>query len=150
MRKAKILTILGIVFGLAISGYAQDIPLIEPKVENGIRYITGGVGLEEREAMQEAFDSGDYNLKIVLATKNGPYLSLVPVRITDATGKVMLETDQTGPWLYVNLPRGKYKITATYNRMERTRTVSVNGGMNMATFYWDYDWESPDEVRAYK
>ncbi len=73
MKSAKILAVFAVLFGLALSSYVQDIPLVEPRVENGIRYITGGVGIDEREAMRETL-AGDYNLKIVLAAKSGPFL----------------------------------------------------------------------------
>ncbi len=109
MKTLKIFAIFAILVGSAVSSYAQDIPLVEPRVENDVPYITGGVGIEERDAMREAL-AGDYNLKIVLATKSGPYLSNIPVRIMDAAGNVMMETDNNGPWIYVNLPSGKYTV----------------------------------------
>jgi hypothetical protein len=145
MKSAKILTIFAILLGAAFFSYAQDIPLVEPRVENGIRYITGGVGIDEREAMREALP-GDYNLKIVLAAKSGPYLSNIPVRIADAAGNVLLETDDNGPWIYVDLPSGKYTVSADYNGNEKRRVVSIDGGMDTVFFHWKYDGDLRTQI----
>jgi len=136
----KTLLVMGMIFCVAVGAGAQVVPLIEPQEVNGIRFISGGVGKGERQAMMSSFTARDYNLKVVFAAQTGQYLALIPIRITDANGKVLLETQSMGPWFFVNLPAGMYKISAVYESQEKTRDVSLGGGgMNTVRFYWKYE-----------
>lgn len=56
-----------------------------------IAHVSGGVGEMDRARMQAMKDQ--YNLHLIFAVaKSGPYLADVPVSITDATAKKVLET----------------------------------------------------------
>jgi len=65
-----------------VAGQAAEIrPAIiitEGHTSQGFPYAFGGVSSNEREAMEER--AKDYNLKLVFAEKNGPYLSGVTLR----------------------------------------------------------------------
>jgi hypothetical protein len=138
MKKTAL--IIGMLFCMASLVGAQDIPLIEPQVVNGIKFISGGVGKREREAMTKAFTARDYNLKIVFAAQTGQYLALIPIRITDTGGRVLLETKSMGPWFFVKLPAGTYKVSAIHESQEKTAQVNLHGGgMDTVRFYWKYE-----------
>jgi hypothetical protein len=83
-----------------------------PLMRSGdIRYFSAGVGVEERQAQYPSFP-----LKIILVAGDKAYLSRTSITISDATGAVRLEVPAeqvTGPWLFVDLPPGTYKITGT-------------------------------------
>ncbi|MDY7034691.1 MAG: hypothetical protein SV375_00815 [Thermodesulfobacteriota bacterium] len=83
-------------------------PLFREGVINGIPYATGGVGVKERELMEDLAKTKDFNLKVVLASISGSYLSDLMVYIEDMSGKMVFETVTDGPWLYVDLPLGKH------------------------------------------
>jgi hypothetical protein len=76
-----------------------------------IRYFAAGVGMEEREATYPAFP-----LKLVFVAGGRPYLSQVNVMIVDANGTEVLRVPAeqvTGPWLFVELPAGTYRVTGS-------------------------------------
>jgi hypothetical protein len=75
-------------FGFSGGNYGQF--LEKHRTDRGIEFISGGVGISERNAMEEL--EKDYNLKLVFAKTNGKYLSGIKVCIQDPTGDILLET----------------------------------------------------------
>ena len=76
-----------------------------------IRYFSTGVGLEERTAQYPRFP-----LKLVFVVGAKAYLSQVAVTITDEEGGKLLDVPAekvTGPWLFVDIPPGTYKISGS-------------------------------------
>lgn len=110
---------------------------IEQQTSNGVSYVTGGVGAEERQAMQEL--SPQYNLKLMFADKvTGEYRSGLSVEVRDMRGNVRLQADDTGPMLYAQLPPGRYRVTANVDGQQQQRTVTVGRqGSRSTAFYWD-------------
>jgi hypothetical protein len=97
-------------------------------------YISGGIGSTEREALYK--ERGSYNLWLTMAAKgSGAYLSDVHVRILDKRLQqpVLLHT-LAGPWLFVQLPVGRYEIEASYSESSGSssqllkRTVTLQPG----------------------
>lgn len=101
--------VLGLV-PLSFSSQLSPSPL-EGKTSNGIPYLSGGVGLDERETLRAP--GIEDNLKLTFALKRGNYLSDVNVRITDAAGHKVLAVISQGPWFFTRLPAGQYTVTAT-------------------------------------
>jgi hypothetical protein len=99
-------------------GISSRIPIYR---EGNIRYFSAGVGLEERVARYPAFP-----LKMIFVAGIRSLLSQISVTITDSKGAVRLQVPAehvTGPWLFVDLPAGKYAITAT--RRDQTQAMST-------------------------
>jgi len=69
----------------------------------------------------------DYSLLLMFAEAKGPYLANVAVEIKDEAGKVVLTTTSEGPWLFVKLPAGTYKVLATRTSGERTGATFTVG-----------------------
>jgi len=102
---------------------------------NGIPYRTGGAGSDEREALTSA--ARDYPLKVVFAHKGeSDFVAQVSVAISDPKGKKVFEAADTGPWLFVKLPSGKYRVAATLNGQTLEQTASIGGGQKQIAFYW--------------
>lgn len=99
----------------------------------GVPYLSGGVGLEERQRLEQS--TGDYNLKLVFAATAGAYLGDVHVVIRGPRG-VALDATSTGPWFFAKLPPGKYRVSATANGRTQTKSVSVGGKQSRAAFYF--------------
>lgn len=76
-----------------------------------ISFLSGGVGVQEREILKEM--GKDYPLKLIFSNKKGEYLSNVMVRLLDHTNHPILVTLSNGPWLFINLPAGTYHLEAT-------------------------------------
>jgi hypothetical protein len=99
-----------------------------------VEYMTGGVGIGERQAMEEM--AKGYNLKVVFAKVQGNDLADIPVTIMKPTGEKVLETVANGPWLFAKLPPGQYTVKAIYNGQVRTRTLELGRAMRVAMFHW--------------
>ena len=129
-----------LVFGLSgplFAGAADSsAPILQPVTEGGITYVSGGNGMEERQALNEI--AGDYNLKLVFAEKDsGAYHSDVKLLIMNMKGQKILEAVSDGPWFFVKLTPGRYKITAEVKEQSLVQQATVGGGrLTQLHFYW--------------
>jgi len=99
-------------------------PALPPVQQSGeIRYVTGGIGLDESSAMRAA--APQYNLRLTFAAVSGEYLAGARVVLRDAQGRALLETSSEGPYLFFRLPSGKYQVSAENAGETITRPVQV-------------------------
>lgn len=109
----------------------------EPQVRQSgnISYISGGVSEEARDSLHTAAQG--FNLKLILATKSGAYLSDVDIAVSDAQGKRILDAKSNGPWFYAKLPSGKYDIAASSNGTTVHQSVTVGAqGQHKVDLRW--------------
>lgn len=108
---------------------------VQPLQQNGISYLSGGVGEDEARAISQA---QGYNLHVTFAI--GPenkYVADVDIAIRNASGQTLLTLDETGPLVFVQLPPGKYTVVATRNDEERRATAEVGSGApRNLVFHW--------------
>ncbi|OZI76005.1 MULTISPECIES: carboxypeptidase-like regulatory domain-containing protein [Bordetella] len=125
---------LALAAGVAAAQTSSALPAVQQ--QGSVQYITGGVGIDESEAIKAA--SNRYPLALTFASREGgAYLASVQVTITDAQGNTVLDTATDGPYLLVKLPAGRYKVSARFNDKEQTRQVSVSGhGTVRQSFTW--------------
>jgi len=90
-----------------------SIVITEGKTAQGFPYVSGGVGADERAALEERGKA--FNVKLAFAEQRGPYLADVNVMIVDGKGAEILFLASAGPWFYIQLPPGRYNVKATYN-----------------------------------
>jgi hypothetical protein len=101
-------------------------PVLQPQTQGEVRFVTGGVGAEENEALKAV--SADYNLHLQFSAKDsGEFLSDVELRITDANGRVVLQTVSDGPKLFAKLQPGRYTIEAVYGGKTLRNAVTIAG-----------------------
>ncbi len=97
--------------------------------------VSGGVGGESSAEMLAK--QPDYNLKFVFTLMEGDYVADVAVKITDSTGKVVLEKTSDGPILMTRLPAGRYDATATYEGVTQTRKFALGAkGLRTEQLRW--------------
>ena len=89
---------------------------------NGIVHITGGVGDDERDAMEAV--RSDYNVHITNSNKDGAFNDSTQITITDKSGTAIVTAD-AGPLFYVQLPAGSYTIVAQHRDMSQTKKIKV-------------------------
>ena len=77
-----------------------------------IRYISGGVGDEELEALE--VEKVNNSLKMVFTTLDGSFLADVAVLVLDSNKRLLLNANADGPVMMLDLPPGNYQIQATY------------------------------------
>ena len=109
--------------GLSFSIAAGVVQLNQPQFENGVSYVSGGVGEGSEQAMREVADQ--YNLHLTFAAADGSYLADVPVTIQDSKGNAVLDTVSPGPLFYANLTPGTYTVAASANGKTQTKRVEV-------------------------
>lgn len=100
-----------------------------------IRYFSAGVGVEEREAKYPPFP-----LKLIfVAGPRGAYVTRVAVTVADAkdAAQVQVPSEQvSGPWLFLDLPPGIYRITATReNEALVNERVTVSAGKTTTVYF---------------
>ncbi|RJR51307.1 MAG: carboxypeptidase regulatory-like domain-containing protein [Desulfobacteraceae bacterium] len=103
-------------------------------VNQNTRYMSGGVGIGERQAMEKMAEG--YDLKLVFATIEGNYLSFVDVKITDQKGNQVLTAQSNGPWFYADLPPGSYKVSASHNGVEKSHNLVLDSGLEEVVLHW--------------
>ena len=89
----------------------------------GVAYVTGGIGIEEREALKAI--EGEFNLKLRFATKTGSYVGAIQVLIQDEQGNTVLEAVSDGPWFYADLKPGGYIVMASDANRNLQQKVQV-------------------------
>ncbi|AJZ56599.1 hypothetical protein OI25_7129 [Paraburkholderia fungorum] len=138
-RNARLSLFLPFLVCVCANGAALAQSLPQPASQNGISYITGGVGEDEVQAFRAA--APGYNLRMTFASKTGSYLSDIDVTITSGAGRSVLSVRTEGPFLFVRLPAGRYQIGAQTRHITETRKIQVpaHGGADLR-FYW----EDPD------
>lgn len=108
---------------------------LEPKQQNGITYLSGGIGLDESRAILQA---KGYNLHMTFSV--GPaneYIPDVDVAIQNAQGRSVLTLSQVGPIVYVQLPPGKYLVVTTRGGQEKRSDAEIKGGaVRDLQFHW--------------
>jgi hypothetical protein len=99
-----------------------------------VAMVSGGIGVDQREAMAGAVKNA--NLKLMFALNTGEYVSDVKVDVADASGRKVIEHAAQGPWAYANLPAGTYTVTASFDGSSQSRKVAVGKGTKVVDFRW--------------
>ena len=105
------------------------------RAQGNVQATSGGVSLNARDNLRS--QTPEHNIKMVFALNTGNYLSDVQVKVTDNTGRTVLNDISNGPWLFAKLPPGNYTATATYNGKAVTQRISIGkSGVRTAQFRW--------------
>lgn len=121
---------------LALMVTLQCTPLWADEVENAARdnatsapqaeipWMSGGIGSEARDSMRKA--AGSYNVHLEFAARNGGYLASIPVTVTGHDGRQVYAGTSAGPFLYLKLPFGPYRIAAELDGTWQTRRIHAS------------------------
>ena len=117
--------------------------------QQGRPFVSGGVSIEELLALHGKRDG--YSLWVVTAAhRSGAHLSDVQVRITDTSRNTVFDEKLAGPWLFLDLPLGRYEVEARFNGQTQKRVTTIHpGDLHQALFYFDVpaevspEWQSP-------
>lgn len=135
---------------LALAAICAALPLqvsAQTQIVTPVPYVSGGVGVDEREALQQEAKQEGYNLKVVATATDGAYLAGITVRIADAQGVEVLQAAMDGPWLYVKLPAGRYTLSADDGRQTHKRAVDVPAqGTRETVFRWERAAHTPKGI----
>ena len=118
--------------------YRFALPLEQTQGE--VSYIAGGNTRPEADAIKRA--SQDFPLELVFRqTVNGKVKDLtgVPLKITDAAGKVVFQGESPGPYFIARLPAGSYSVTAHWDDWDFSRKVTIGPERDRVVFAWTRD-----------
>ena len=123
---------------LVAGAYADDSALPPLQHVGDLSYLSGGIGVDESSAMKA--EAGTYALALTFAARIGDrdaYTSDVQLTIAKADGASLLDIKSAGPYLLVNLPAGKYRITAIFGEISKTQLVQIaTGAHRQLVFEW--------------
>ena len=142
-----------VLFGLSVLAWVFTRPIfadslaenppgiVQAATEQGFPYMSGGIGIDEREVMQSW--GGSYNLKLSFAETSGTYLSDVKLLIEDEKGREVIRTTSNGPWFYVQLPPGTYTVKATFeDETKQIKNLRLSEeGRALRYVHWDIGGE---------
>lgn len=123
---------------LSMPASAVGEPLPPLQYQGTVAYLTGGVGQSEAHAMQAAAPGYPLQMEFVEheAGQNA-FLAGVRVSIENSRGREVLGTTTEGPFLFVDLPAGRYTIVAENGEAIQERQVAVPGqGTRRVVFAW--------------
>lgn len=111
---------------------------VQPQTQGDITFVSGGVGLDEVDAMQAL--KPNYNLHLLFVLSSGDYLSDIEVAIFDKKGNVYLQTLSLGPFMLVNLKPGSYFVKARLDEQVVQKKVTVTGHKaSSLSFIWPHE-----------
>ena len=96
--------------------------LPQPQHAGNVTFITGGIGDEERAALQQSKKS--YNLYVTSAGSNGDFEGDTHLTIRDKNGDAVVSA-VSGPRFYAKLPAGSYVVEATSGDQTIKRNITV-------------------------
>lgn len=148
MQGALAALILGLLAALVPPRADAALPAV--KVEGAVQYLSGGIGADETAAIKA--ESSRYALTLLLAeTRSGRdvFLADVSVTIRDGNGQAVLETVTEGPYLLVNLPAGRYQLSAVHAGIERRISLEIKAGVPQRhSLVWPYTEQARDPEPA--
>jgi hypothetical protein len=103
--------------------WSEDLPQVMQ--QGGIAYTSGGISLEERDALKAT--AKNYNLIISNADRAGKLTADTTIVITGKGNQKTLTVDDAGPLMYAKLPPGTYVVKAANGDQKAVRTVSITG-----------------------
>lgn len=108
---------------------------LQVKTANGIPYVSGGFGVDERENLRAM--SKDDNLELSFALQNKEYLGGADVLIKDSKGRDVLQAVSDGPLFFAQLPQGTYTVEATISGKTLKQIAQVPAkGQARVYFAW--------------
>jgi hypothetical protein len=140
-----------VVGGLMASNFVSGVAAEEltAKTSNGVSYLSGGFGENERERLRSI--TGGDNLELSFALQNKEYLGGANVLIKDAKGNNVLEAVSGGPLFLVDLPAGSYTVEATAMGKTLKQAVHVpSKGHARVYFAWNAADKATTQAMAQK
>ena len=112
------------------SAALADASALPPVQHSGdISYLSGGIGLDESEAIKAAAPAYPLYLTF-LSTINGhgTYNAPESLTILRADGSPVLDLKPDGPFMLVDLPPGSYRVTAGGISSSKTQAAQIARG----------------------
>lgn len=105
----------------------------------GHRYLSGGVSDEEQSTLRA--QRQHFTLWVVTAARRtGAFLADARIKVTDAERRVVYDGTLDGPWLFIDLPAGRYLVEATLAGVHQQSVTTIHpGDHHEVYFYFNVD-----------
>jgi len=110
---------------------ADSAPLPSEQHAGTVNYRSGGVGIESSDAMKA--EAASYSLAMTFTShvdSRDAYTVPSHLSIVKAGGSPVLDIRPDGPYLLVDLPAGKYQVTADVGGASKTLAVEIVAGVH--------------------
>lgn len=124
-------TSLAIAASGATSSVGATTNAVQVQRANGIEYVSGGIGVESRAALQAL--QPEFALRVVFSTSDGEYFVADTVTVRNDSGQ-LLALSSVGPILMLKLPPGDYTVNTIYSG--RTEQKQIKVGTTVQTVNW--------------
>jgi len=104
--------------------YTQPAYALEVQKQGDVSFVSGGIGEDETAALKAV--QNRYNLRILNADKTGHYSGDIHIMVKDSKQTTVLDT-VGGPFIYANLPSGRYVVEGASQGESRKQAVSITG-----------------------
>lgn len=99
------------------------------------KYLNGGIGQDSEDTMRA--EAHNWPLRMTFSEhKDGAFVADVKLSVENGAGQQVLQLADAGPMTYVQVPQGKYRITADYKGKQLVREVDVTRAGVSANFNW--------------
>ena len=124
----------GLLLALVFAGPLQAQIYLHDGASDKVNWVGGGTSTGEIDALKAQEDR--FRLKLMFTLNEGNYLAGVNVTVRSAAGTTVMEQNDTGPVLLVNLPAGTYTVTATSEGRTQKRTVQIGDRLRTEYMRW--------------
>jgi len=131
MRLSLTALALAALFPLAVQAQSRVPPM---QTQGDVKYVCGGIGSGASNAMRAAMRN--HPLSLMFVNAQGEFLAAVAVTVKGDGGATVLSVPSSGgPICLIDLPNGRYSVTAEpQNHKAQTRSVTVGGGSRSLEF----------------
>ena len=95
----------------------------------GTDYLNGGIGTEEADRMRAM--SADFPVQMTFAERNqgsDEFVADVQLRVTDGSGRTVIELPSQGPIFLLQVPPGSYTVEAEHGGEVKMQRFDVAAG----------------------
>lgn len=112
-----------------------------------IGWVCGGVGSEERRALETLRPEAGLELLLVTAPR-GAYIAGAQVSVAPDRGGATASFEADGPTCLLKAPPGRYRIEATYDGTTRSTHASIARAGKPARAVLSFPNEEREDIRA--
>jgi hypothetical protein len=122
-------TVLALLLGASIGLPALAQPIAAASRYPGVDYLNGGIGTEQADRMRAM--SADFPVQMTFAERGqagDEFVADVHLRVTDSSGRTVIDLPSQGPIFLLALPPGSYTVEAEHAGAVKTQRFDVASG----------------------
>jgi hypothetical protein len=124
---------LALLAGSASLVHAQQVG-VQTAASSGIPFMNGGVGKSEVAYMRKA--GRDFELHVEFSErKDSEFIADANLVVTDMHGAPVFQLPEAGPIVNLDLPDGRYRVSATFHGQTKSQLVELNAKSGKDLFF---------------